>query len=687
MTGGAAKDPARLPVTALARVGPARAEALARLGLSTVRDVLLLIPRGLERHGACVPVDRAGEHEGHDVSVRGKLGAPRWLRGARRGVGAELNDGTGKIGLLFFRQGWRFKRLRELAAAGEEVELYGRVIAGQRGPALVSPRFVTDEGRTEPGTILPVYGLTDGIGQTLLRSLVAGACERFAGSLEELVTSSERASLSLPPLDEAARAVHRASSEEAFLAARRRLSLERLLAMQAGLLRSRTEIRRGRARAVVLAEDADRALRDRLPHVPTDAQERAMDEVARDLAVDVPMRRLLQGDVGSGKTLVANHAISLACSTGGQAALLAPTELLARQHFASFARWGDEVGLRVALLTGSSTTRERREALSGLELGGAQLVIGTHALLTDDVEFRRLDLVVIDEQQRFGVEQKETLLEKGRDVHLLLLSATPIPRTLALSMYGDLEVSVLKRKPPGRGRLTTHLVPPAKLADMRRFLGERMAAGERVFWVCPRIDPDDPEVGGDDAEAGASAEQAFAELAAGPLGRFGVELVHGRVAPEVRGERIERFRRGEVGLLVGTTMLEVGIDVPQATVMVIDGAQRLGLAQLHQLRGRVGRGPRPSWCLLLARGQGMDRLRILQETSDGFRIAEEDLRLRGMGDLDGVRQAGTTVEGLEEPVADLELVMLAQRLVREHPELAARYLDEGVAGRRGPALV
>ena len=357
---------------------------------------------------------------------------------------------------------------------------------------------------------------------------------------------------------------------------------------------------------------------------------------------------------------------------GGQAAFLAPTELLAEQHYYGTRALFEAAGLPSVLLTGSLRAAERRRVEDELELGLASVAFGTHALFSDAVRYRELALAVIDEQHRFGVLQRRRLFEKGGDVHALYMTATPIPRSLALTVYGDLETSVLRELPPGRGELRTRWVQERDRPRMARLLDTRMAAGERVFWVCPRIET---------SEAGRGAEEAFEVIGEGPLAKHGVELVHGRMPGYERAATLARFRAGETKLLVGTTVLEVGVDVPEATVMVVEGAERFGLAQLHQLRGRVGRGPGDAWCLLLGRPSAEARLRLLERSHDGFELAEEDLRQRGMGDLLGLRQAGPSLEGLAGPAAsgagpDVELLLLARDLVQRDSAVYRAYLRE-----------
>jgi ATP-dependent DNA helicase RecG len=683
----------RAPST-LPGVGPARAAALARLGLERVRDLLYLVPRRLERTGERRSARAAAETRDGEVAVVGTLRALRLFRtGPRRTVLAlEVADESGALRALFFNQPWLHERLRALAAAGTPVELSGRVGTTRQGPALLAPRIVVDPPAESVPRLEPVYPTGKGIGQELLRKLVRSALERHGGEVEEPLDAAVLAELALPALPDALAALHSPTSRVAFGAARRRLAFERLLALAARLAATRTLSARTTARPVRLDAGARDALVAGLPFRPTAGQARVLDEILSDLARPQPMRRLLQGEVGAGKTLVALAACAAVARSGGQAALLAPTELLAEQHHLGLAAPLARFGLAAALVTGSQRARERKAALAELASGRAALAIGTHALLSRAVEFARLDLVVVDEQQRFGVAQKQALLEKGADVHALLMTATPIPRTLALCWYGDLAASLLAERPPGRGPLETRVVDADGRAELVAFLAERARAGERVFWVCPRILPEEDD--GDDADESdeggrespaerVSAEEAHARLARGPLAEHGVELVHGRIDAASRARAIERFRSGAARVLVGTAMIEVGIDVPEATAMVIEGAERFGLSQLHQLRGRVGRSHRPSWCFLLATGEAGARLRFLEETADGFRIAEEDLRRRGMGDLAGIRQAGENLEGLGDDELDLALVAKAHALVRDDAALRARYL--GASG--GAALV
>ena len=649
-------DPAQVALTTLSGVGPARAERLARLGLCSVRDLLLFVPRRLEPAELIPDVATARAAVGRRVRVAGRVRNVRvFRRGRQRStLRVALEDDSGHIDLLFFNQPWLRERFRQ----GEPLVCEGVVTDGA---AIGTPRLVP--AGEEPGRPETLYPLTEGIGQDLLHNLCRAAIDRFATALREPLDVQELATLGLPVLSDAVRAVHLAEDAESFEAGRRRLSLEALLALQARLATRMSVRARGLAVRCAIDDSIFEELCGHFPAPFTAGQRRVAQDLAADLQRSVPMRRLLQGDVGAGKTWIAAWAALAVGRFGGQVALMAPTELLAEQHAMGLEPLFARLGLRSVLLTGSLRLPERRAIQQELESGSAQVAIGTHALLSKGVRFRSLALAIVDEQHRFGVAQRERLFDKGRDVHVLLMTATPIPRTLALTLYGDLDVSVLAERPPGRGGVSTRCVPASKVAAMRRFLRERMDAGERVFWVAPRIE----------GEGGAEAAyEAWVRTV------DDVELVHGRLDASERRRRLERFRNGEARLLCGTTVIEVGVDVPEATVMVIGGAHRMGLAQLHQIRGRVGRGKNAAWCFLLGGDAPSERLRALEQSDDGFEIAELDLVQRGMGSLTGLRQAGFGGEGLDAAVFDVELVRFARRVVRSDPHLRKAYA--GAAG-------
>ena len=649
-------------VTELAGIGPARAGLLAELGIHTINDLLLFSPLRLESTGVRATCAEAEAQVGAVVQVAARVERTRFFRrGGRQSVfTAYLEDESGKIEAHWCNQSW----LRESVLKDSAITLCGRVGLTKKGkPSLVVPRIGTEEKPLPlPGGWEPVYQTVEGIGQGLMRGLCRGVLDR-AQELEERVPTELLERLELPTLSEAAGALHQPPDPAEFRAARRRVALEGCLAMQARL-HQREDLPIGGEAAVVKTDDAQHEeLKALLPFRPTEDQARVMDEIRGDLASRRPMRRLLQGDVGSGKTAVAFYACVAAARAAGQAVLAAPTELLAEQHYAVLAPLFEAAGVKVGLLTGSTPTRERARVLSGLASGDLQVAIGTHALLSDKVRCPDLAVAVIDEQHRFGVAQRTRLLEKGQAVHVLLTTATPIPRTLALSIYGDLAVSVLKERPPGRGKVTTRWLKKGDGERLLGFLSERLDKGEQVFWVVPRISQGSEERG---------AIEAHARLSRSDLTRHGVVLVHGALDAGLRQERLAAFRAGEARVLVGTTVIEVGVDVPQATVLVVEGAERLGLAQLHQLRGRVGRGERDSWCLMFGKAAASERLELLERTDDGFEIAEEDLRRRGMGELDGLRQSG----GALDPEEDLDLLLAARDAIASDPALRAAYLDD-----------
>lgn len=670
-------DLTAVPLTELKGVGHARAAKLARLGLRTVHDLLTVQPAGLLEWPEALPVRDALRRKGEVVRVEGDIARAVLQRigGKRSIVRATLRDGSGEVDLVFFNQPW----MKEQLKPGSRVVASG-TLADVRGPVINGPRLGTEERPLPaPGTLEPVYGGGEGVSSEALAGFIADALERFGDALEERLPAEFLERAEAPPLPEAARAMHMPRSAADHAHARRRFALEPILALQARVHARRARVR-GRARAAVVTDATFDELGARFPFTLTPAQRKVGAEIRADLARTRPMRRLLQGDVGAGKTAVAALAAMVVCEAGGQVALMAPTEVLASQHAYGLTPLFEAAGLRTALLTGSLGQRERRQITEDLASGRIDVLFGTHALFSDDVRFRRLDLACIDEQHRFGVAQRARLAAKGADVHVLLMTATPIPRSLALTIYGDLDVSILDAAPPGRGGIRTRWARAAERRAMPRFLLDRIAAGEQIFWVVPRIGPSSQAAPADDepVQAGASAEARYENLEARPGFRAaGVELVHGRLPAEERAMRLDRFRRGEVATLVATTVVEVGVDVPNATVMVIEDAHRLGLAQLHQLRGRVGRGGADAHCLLLGDRKAEERFRLLERSRDGFELSEEDLRQRGMGDLLGLRQSGANLEGLVDPERDLDLLLAARELFQDRPDLIPAYANKG----------
>ncbi len=653
------------PLTDLPGIGKAKGDKLAKAGLCVLRDLMLLPPVGVVHWPEPIDVATAVEREGETVRVAGKVKSFQRTRfGGKRSlvrITLEGPDGSTIVG-MWFNQPW----MVDVVTKDEDVEFYGlRVDA--KGPALTSPQIGHgDKPLPSAGTVEPQYAAPTGFSGAYLGSLIRQALELAGPGLEDPLSDAALAQHGLPALAQAVRGVHIPTELASFEAGRRRLALEPLLAMQANLQKCRAG-RGGGARAVRFPKPVYKQIAERFPFEFTQGQKQVVADILRDLARRIPMRRLVQGDVGSGKTALALYAAMATVEAGGQVAFMAPTELLVEQHFYGARDMLRSVGIEAEILTGSLAASDRKYLVQRLKRGELQVVFGTHALFSKDVSFRRLDLIVIDEQHRFGVGQRASLAGKGQDAHLLLLTATPIPRTLALTLYGDLEVSTLKQAPPGRGSIKTHWARGPKIRRVRPFVAERLKAGEQAFWVCPRI-------GGNGDEGKEGVVERYEELCADArLASFGVELVHGKLPAEERAWRLDRFRQGEVALLVATTVVEVGVDVSAATIMVIEEAQRLGLAQLHQLRGRVGRGRADSFCVLLGEKSAAERFELLEGSCDGFYLAEEDMRKRGMGDLSGMRQAGLNTEGLADPEQDLDLYLAARDLVQTCPDVMRFY--------------
>ncbi|GIX31790.1 MAG: ATP-dependent DNA helicase RecG [Porticoccaceae bacterium] len=678
----------RLPLAALHGVGPSVAARLKRLGLNTVQDLLLHLPLRYQDRTRLTPLGAARPFA--EALVEGEIRLVDLARGRRPALLCRLQDGTGSLTLRFFH----FSAAQRAAfRPGRRLRCYGEVRPGPAGPEMVHPEYRLFDGPPPPldDHLTPVYPTCEGLGQGVLRRAVAQALALLErGQLEDLLPPELLAAAGGMALDEALRLLHRpprdadlAALREGTHPARRRLAFEELLAHQLALLRLRHAAFRQSAPPLPRPRALLEAFLAVLPFTPTAAQRRVAEEIWRDLAGSRPMLRLVQGDVGSGKTLVAALAALAAVEGGRQVAVMAPTEILAEQHRRNFTAWFEPLGIRVAFLSGRQKAGERRFQLGLVERGEAQLVVGTHALFQEAVAFRDLGLAVIDEQHRFGVHQRLLLRDKGggQVPHQLIMTATPIPRTLAMAAYADLDCSVIDELPPGRRPVTTVAVSQARRAEVVSRISRACAAGRQAYWVCTLIE----ESAALEAQA---AEATAAELALA-LPHLRVGLVHGRLKPREKEEVMARFQAGEIQLLVATTVIEVGVDVPNASLMVIENPERLGLSQLHQLRGRVGRGGEESHCVLLygaqLSAQGRERLRILRETHDGFAVAEHDLRLRGPGEFLGTRQTGTLEFRVADLLRDEPLLPAARaaaaRLLAADPEGAARLVDRWVADR------
>lgn len=647
-------------------IGEARARAFERLGVSDLAGLVSFFPRGYEDRSRLVKV--SGLQDGESACVRAMVqGAPELSR-IRRGlelVKLKAVDETGVLSVTFFNQ----KYLKDRLKAGESYVFYGKAQVRGRMVSMANPAFEpeADFGRTT-GRILPVYRLSSGLSQNVVRSAVRQALDAAKGWTPDGLPNPVADEYKLCTARYAYENVHFPSDFRALELARRRLVFEELfvLACALGILRGGREQESGR----VLAEAALGDFTASLPFEPTGAQLRAIGDAVSDMRSGRLMNRLIQGDVGSGKTLVAAACIWYAVQSGAQSAFMAPTEILAEQHYATLRGFLEPFGIRVAKLTGSMKAKEKREVLAGLASGETGLCVGTHALLSEGVEFNDLALVVTDEQHRFGVQQRSALAGKGAQPHILVMSATPIPRTLALIIYGDLDVSLIDELPPGRQKVDTFTVDSSYRQRLNGFIEKLVHEGRQVFVVCPRIE-DDEEKPDDLMSAEEHAEELRREL---PALRTG--CIHGRLKAKDKDEIMSQFAAGEIDVLVSTTVIEVGVDVPNAALMVIENAERFGLSQLHQLRGRVGRGKHKSWCILVSDAKGEEaraRLSAMTHISDGFRIAEEDLRLRGPGDFFGSRQHGLPELHIADLGADMNVLKAAQeaahRLLEEDPDL------------------
>lgn len=638
------------PLTDLPGIGPAKEKALNKLGLHTIADLLGHFPRDYEdRH---LYPNIASLPLGVPVCFQAMVAEPFRTSYVRRGMvltKGRVVDDSGQVELTFFNLPYAGKGLY----TGQTFTFYGVVSGEGRRRMMTHPEFHRP-GEVEE-EILPVYPLTAGVSGRLMVKL-----QRMASPCTELVQETLDADLrreyGLISAREAYRSIHFPEHWDALEKARQRLRFEELFCLSLGLTLLRGK-REAQDAIPFLKQDLGPFL-EALPFSLTEAQARCVRETAEDLGKSVPMNRLLQGDVGSGKTVVAAACAVLAFQNGCQAALMAPTELLAQQHFRTLTELLSGTSLRLGLLTGSLPAAQKRACQQALEDGEIDLVIGTHALLSGPVAFRRLGLVITDEQHRFGVNQRSALAAKSQGhPHVLVMSATPIPRTLALMIYGDLDLSVIDQLPPGRKPVETYLVGQDKRARLYNFIRKQVGMGRQAYLVCPAVSEEDPE-------GLKAAEQYGAELQERIFPDLRVGIVHGKQKPRDKQAVMEAFARGDVDLLVATTVIEVGVDVPNASLMVVEDADRFGLSQLHQLRGRVGRGGHQSYCVLVSGNrnpQTRQRLKALCASTDGFAIAEEDLKLRGPGDFFGARQHGLPQLKLASLAGDLELLHQAQR--------------------------
>ena len=679
------------PVTAIRGVGAALAEKLQRLGVTQVQDLLFVLPLRYEDRTRVWQIGSL--QSGIRAAVEGEIQLTEVTYRKRRQLLCRISDGSGFLTLRFFY----FSAAQQNGLTrGLRIRCFGEIRRGPFGLEIVHPeyrRVREGEPAPEEETLTPIYPLTEGVPQGRLRALITEALRELdTAAVRDWIPPHVIESLGLPPLKDALTYMHRPprEAELADLAsgrhpAQRRLAFEELLAHHLSLKLLKRAAKTDPASKLDDRDGLEARFVAALPFSLTGAQTRALRDVDADLGSTLPMVRLVQGDVGCGKTVVAAAAAARAAGSGLQAALMAPTELLAEQHWRNFNTWFKPLGLTVALLSGSQPARTRRSAFEAIASGEIRIVVGTHALFQEGVDFADLALVIVDEQHRFGVQQRLRLQEKGqkhgRVPHQLIMTATPIPRTLAMTAYADLDISVIDELPPGRTPIKTVVVPEQRRDEVVLRVVQACREGRQAYWVCPLIEESE------ELRSQAAEETAAALAEALPEVRVG--LVHGRMPPAKKDEAMLAFKDGKIQLLVATTVIEVGVDVPNATLMVIENAERMGLAQLHQLRGRVGRGSDASTCVLLYRAPlsqlARERLKVIRETNDGFEIARRDLELRGPGELLGTRQTGLAQLRVADLMRDADLLPkvqdTAELLLNSYADniaaLAARWIGSG----------
>ena len=644
-------------LTTIKGIGPGREKQLHKLGITNITSLLTYFPRTYEDRRTIYRIGdlksgMTGGVVGNVIAVQEKRPRPRLSI-----LEVVIADGTGPLKIVLFNQGYK----KNFYKKGQRLYAYGKAEFQYGSMQMNTPQIenLGDGGEPDRG-IVPIYALADGVSQFVVRSSVRNW---FAANhaLPEILPAEVREAHQYMTRYDAFKMMHFPESSERYEEARHQLAYEELFVMQSGLalLRNKEQCHKGPN----MGPNGDLMAQciEILPFSLTGDQQRALEDIRIDMEDERPMQRLLQGGVGSGKTVVATLSLLKAIENGYQGALMAPTEILAAQHYEGIADVCGNLGITIELLTGSTTKKEKERIYEGLADGSINMIIGTHALIQEDVNFYNLGLVIIDEQHRFGVEQRARLQQKGTYPHVLIMTATPIPRTMTLSVYGDLAVSLIKEMPPGRKPVKTYAVDSSYKERLRTFFGKEMAEGRQVYVVCPLVEESEKL----DLQA---AEELYLELKEYFYKAYEVGLVHGRMKPSEKDEVMNAFHRGEISLLVSTTVIEVGVNVPNATIMCIEGAERFGLSQLHQLRGRVGRGSHQSYCILVSDSKNdvsQERLKLMEQTQDGFELAEQDLLLRGSGQLFGLAQSGLPDLRVANIIKDIEILVQARKDVLE----------------------
>ena len=640
-------------LTTIKGIGPGREKQLHKLGITNITSLLTYFPRTYEDRRTIYRIGdlksgMTGGVVGTVIAVHEKRPRPRLSI-----LEVVIADGTGPLKIVLFNQGYK----KNFYKKGQRLYAYGKAEFQYGAMQMNTPQIenLGDGGEPDRG-IVPIYALADGVSQFVVRSSVRNW---FAANheLQEILPAEVREAHQYMSRYDAFKMMHFPASSERYEEARHQLAYEELFVMQSGLalLRNKEQCHKGSK----MGPNGDLMAQciENLPFSLTGDQQRALEDIRIDMEDERPMQRLLQGDVGSGKTVVATLSLLKAIENGYQGALMAPTEILAAQHYEGITEVCRNLGITIELLTGSTTKKEKERIYEGLADGSINMIIGTHALIQEGVNFHNLGLVIIDEQHRFGVEQRARLQQKGTYPHVLIMTATPIPRTMTLSVYGDLAVSLIKEMPPGRKPVKTYAVDSSYKERLRNFFGKEMAEGRQVYVVCPLVEESEKL----DLQA---AEELYLELKEYFYKAYEVGLVHGRMKPSEKDEVMNAFHKGEISLLVSTTVIEVGVNVPNATIMCIEGAERFGLSQLHQLRGRVGRGSHQSYCILVSDSKNdvsQERLKLMEQTQDGFELAEQDLLLRGSGQLFGLAQSGLPDLRVANIIKDIEILVQARK--------------------------
>ena len=658
-------------------IGPKTAKQLNEIGIASVEDILFHLPLRYEDRTRITPIRAA--KIGSRVVIVGVIEVVEVKRRPRPQLFVHVRDATGLLTLRFFHYS---NYQRERLPAGQRIMCFGEMRMTRAGIEMIHPEYQTlqaDETITVSDRLTPIYPTVSGLQQrTWLR--LSDYALQHSENITELLPQTYLSKLQLPTLSEAIQLIHRPTPDANITAliegkhiAQQRLALEEMIAHRLALLKVRQELQKEPAKACIKDQKAEEIFLKQLPFTLTKAQQKVQQEISADIAKPYPMLRLVQGDVGSGKTVVAALAMLQVVASGYQACLMAPTEILTEQHYKNLLQWfSEKLNLKIVLLKGSLKAQAKRDALALIASGEADIIVGTHALFQKEVEFKNLALAVIDEQHRFGVHQRLSLREKGYNLgvfpHQLIMTATPIPRTLAMSAYADLDCSVIDELPPGRKAIATVAVNNQRRTEVIDRIQQVCSEGRQVYWVCPLIE--ESEV------LQCQAAEKSEELLQKALPNLTVALVHGRMKADEKELKMNQFKNGEINLLVATTVIEVGVDVPNATLMVIENAERLGLSQLHQLRGRVGRGAHESYCVLMYQQPlshtAKERLTIMRQTNDGFKIAEKDLEIRGPGEVLGTKQTGSVDMRIADIMRDQALLpqvqQIAQEILKNHPE-------------------